>query len=81
MIHLTRINHVPITLNAELIEHIEVTPDTVITLINGGKFVVLESPEEVVDRAIAYRRAINTPSDLTTPAERQTPPQTIGMDD
>lgn len=81
MIHLTRINHVPITLNAELIEHVEVTPDTVITLINGGKFVVLESPEEVVDRVVAYRRLVNAPSGQTEPAGRQAPGQPTGTND
>ncbi len=61
MIHLTRINHVPLVLNADLIEHVEVTPDTVISLTTGQKFVVLESPEEVVERVVAFRRSINEP--------------------
>jgi len=59
VIRLTRINHVPLVLNADLIEHVEVTPDTVISLTTGQKFVVLESPEEVIERVIEYRRAIN----------------------
>jgi len=58
MIRLTRINHVPLVLNSDLIEHVEVTPDTVISLTNGQKFVVLESPEEVVRRVIEFRRMI-----------------------
>ncbi|MCC6363224.1 MAG: flagellar FlbD family protein [Bryobacterales bacterium] len=58
MIRLTRLNHVPVLLNSDLIEHIEITPDTVISLTNGQKIVVLESAEEVVDRVIAFRRAI-----------------------
>ena len=56
MIHLTRINHVPLVLNSELIEHIETTPDTVISLTNGQKFVVREAAEEVVNRVIDFRR-------------------------
>ncbi|HFB97990.1 MAG TPA: endoflagellar protein [Bryobacterales bacterium] len=59
MIRLTRINRVPLVLNADLIEHVEVTPDTVISLTTGQKFVVLETPEEVIERVIEYRRAIN----------------------
>jgi len=59
VIRLTRINHVPLVLNAELIEHVEVTPDTVISLTTGQKFVVLESPDEVIERVIEYRKAIN----------------------
>jgi len=58
MVRLTRINRVPMVLNADLIEHIEMTPDTVISLTNGQKFVVIESAEEVVSRVIDYRRAI-----------------------
>ncbi len=58
MIRLTRINHVPMVVNSDLIEHIEFTADTVVSLTNGQKFVVLESPEEVVQRVIRFRRAI-----------------------
>jgi len=43
-------------LNAEMIETIESTPDTVITLINGRKMVVLESINEVVDKVIEYKK-------------------------
>lgn len=45
-------------LNAELIETIEETPDTVITLTNGKKFIVEESMDEVVRRVMDYRRAL-----------------------
>lgn len=58
MIQLTRLNHVPLVLNSDLIEHVDVTPDTVVTLTTGQKIVVLESAEEVVERTIRYRRAI-----------------------
>lgn len=58
MIRLTRLNHVPVFLNSDLIEHIEITPDTVISLTNGQKMVVLESAEQVVERVIAFRGAI-----------------------
>ena len=56
MIRLTRINHVPLVVNSDLIEHLEVSPDTTVTLINGQKFLVLESPEEVISRVIEFRR-------------------------
>lgn len=58
MIRLTRINHVPLVLNSDLIEHVEVTPDTVISLTNGQKFIVLESADEVIERVTAFRRSI-----------------------
>lgn len=63
MIRLTRINHVPLVLNSDLIEHVEVTPDTVISLTTGQKFVVLETPEEVIRRVIEFRRAIRDSPD------------------
>ena len=58
MIQLTRLNHVPLIVNADLIEHIEVTPDTVVALTTGQKFLVLESAEDVVEKVLQYRRAI-----------------------
>lgn len=58
MIRLTRINHVPLILNADLIEHVETTPDTVISLTNGQKFVVLESTEDLIRKVIEFRREI-----------------------
>lgn len=58
MIRLTRLNHVPLIVNADLIEHVEVTPDTVVALTNGQKFMVLESAEEVVEKVIQFRKAI-----------------------
>jgi flagellar protein FlbD len=58
MIHLTRLNHVPLIVNSDLIEHVEVTPDTVVALTTGQKFLVLESAEDVVEKVIQFRRAI-----------------------
>ena len=59
MIHLTRLNHVPLVINSDLIEHIEVTPDTVLVLTSGEKYLVLESADEVIDRVVKFRRAIS----------------------
>ena len=61
MIRLTRINHVPFVLNSDLIEHVEVTPDTMIALTSGQKFMVLESADEVIAKVIEFRRTIGTP--------------------
>ena len=67
MIQVTRINHLPLVLNADLIEHLESTPDTVISLTNGQKMVVLESVEEVVKRVVEFRRSIQIP--LSSPTD------------
>lgn len=58
MIQLTRLNHVPLIVNADLIEHVEVTPDTVVALTSGQKFLVLESADEVAQKVIQFRAAI-----------------------
>lgn len=58
MIHLTRINRVPLVLNSDLIEHVEATPDTVISLTTGQKLLVLESPNEIVERVVQFRRSV-----------------------
>jgi flagellar protein FlbD len=59
MIYVTRLNHVTIVLNSHLIEHIETTPDTVISLTTGEKLRVLESAEEIVSRVMEYERRIH----------------------
>lgn len=61
MIPLTRINGTQLFVNSDLIEHLEVTPDTLVSLTNGQKFVVLETAEEVVRRVIEFRRNVNQP--------------------
>ena len=58
MIYVTRLNHTPVVLNCDLIEHMETTPDTVISLTTGQKLMVLESAEEIIDRVIQFRRFI-----------------------
>ena len=58
MIEVTRLKGKKMTINAELIETVEETPDTVITPTNGKKFVVSESAEEVTSLVIDYKRKI-----------------------
>lgn len=59
MIEVTRLKGSKIMLNAEMIETIEETPDTVITLTSGKKFVVGESAKQVTERIIEYKRKIH----------------------
>ena len=58
MIQLTRLNNAPIVLNSDLIEHVDVTPDTVIVMTTGQVFRVRESAEEVVNHIVQFRRRI-----------------------
>ena len=71
MIQLTRINRVSLVLNSDLIEHIETTPDTVISMTNGQKFVVLETVEEIIRRVIEFRAAVHGCEYWRRPCERK----------
>jgi len=61
MIHLTRLNHSSVVLNCDLIEQIETTPDTVVSMTTGQKIMVLESTEEIIERVRIFQRSILTP--------------------
>lgn len=58
MIELTRYNDAAFTLNSDVIETVEETPDTVITLTNGKKIIVKESRQEVANLVKLYRYEI-----------------------
>ena len=58
MVRLTRLNHAPIVLNSDLIEHVDITPDTVIVMTSGQVFRVLETADEVITRIVQFRRRI-----------------------
>jgi flagellar protein FlbD len=58
MIRLTRLNHEPFFLNPDLIQEMETTPDTVLTLSSGTRIVVREVPERIIDEIVEYRRRI-----------------------
>ena len=58
MIRVTRLNGTEFSVNAELIEQIESTPDTVITLTTGNNIVVRETVDEVTRRVVSYRASI-----------------------
>ena len=60
VIRVTRLNGSSILVNAVLIETIEETPDTIITLITGKKFMVLEKAQDVVLLVETYMSAIGS---------------------
>ncbi len=55
MIKLTKLNGSELVVNADLIEFVETTPDTLISLTTGRKIMVLETMDEVVRKAVGYR--------------------------
>jgi flagellar protein FlbD len=58
MIEVTRLDGSKLIVNAELIEFVEATPDTVISLLSSEKIIVKEPPQQVVDMVIAYRQRL-----------------------
>ena len=58
MIRVTRLNGEHFALNPDLIERVEGHPDTVISLVDGTRYVVSESVDEVLDEIREYRASI-----------------------
>ena len=59
MISLRRLNNEPIMVNPDLIETLEATPDTVVTLTNGNKLLVRDSMDEVRQKIVEFKRQIH----------------------
>jgi len=57
MVKLTRLNNTILVVNGELIEFIEATPDTIVTLTTGRKVVVRETVDNVIEMVVAYKRS------------------------
>lgn len=58
MIKLTRLNNKIIYLNPDLMKCIEETPDTIISLVNGDKYLVMEKASEIIGKIIDFRVTI-----------------------
>ena len=69
MLQLTRLSGPVFALNPDLIERAEATPDTVVTLVNGSKYVIRESLEELIALVRDHRASVvvaaQSTSDLT----------------
>jgi flagellar protein FlbD len=58
MIQLTRLNNHPLMVNSDLIKFVEESPDTVLSLVTGEKIVVLETPAQLIEKIVEFRRRI-----------------------
>jgi len=63
MIPLRRLNNQVIMVNADLIESLESTPDTVVTLTSGNKLLVRDSMEEIQAKIVDFKRRIYGPKE------------------
>jgi len=61
MISLIRLNGQPLMVNCDLIESIEATPDTVVTLTSGNKLIVRDSMEQLQAKIVEFKRKIYGP--------------------
>ena len=59
MILVTRLDKQRMYLNPDHIICIEETPDTVITLFNGNRYIVIDRASAIIDRVIAFRAKIS----------------------
>ncbi|MBE6011946.1 flagellar FlbD family protein [Anaeropeptidivorans aminofermentans] len=59
MISITKLNESELIINCDLIEFIEATPDTTITMTTGRKVIAKESIDEIIDRIIDFKRKIH----------------------
>ena len=67
MIALRRLNNQAIMVNADLIESLESTPDTVVTLTSGNKLIVRDTMEEIQNKIVEYQRRIHGPKEASPP--------------
>lgn len=58
MIAVTKLDGTELLLNVDMIETIEQTPDTMISLADGTKLFVRETPKQLVDRVVEFKRAV-----------------------
>ena len=63
MIALTRLNGHPLMLNSDLIEQIEETPDTVVTLTSGNRLIVRDSMHDIQQKIVEFKRRIYAPQE------------------
>ena len=60
MIKIIRLNGAEAVVNAELIETVESTPDTILTLTTGKKILVRDTVDAVVSKVVDYKRSVFT---------------------
>jgi flagellar protein FlbD len=56
MVRITRLNDTVLVVNSDMIEFLEATPDTIVTLTTGRKVVAKESVDELIDKVVEYKR-------------------------
>ena len=71
MIKVSRLDGSEFFVNALHVESVEATPDTVLTLFSGKKFLVREPPKAIVEAVVSYHRQIAATAPLLLPGSEQ----------
>lgn len=58
MIVVTRLNDTPFAINPDLIERIHENPDTTLVTVDGAKYIVTESMNDVIDKIASFRARV-----------------------
>jgi len=74
MIIVTRLGGPTFAVNPDLIERAEASPDTVVTLVDGTKYVIAEDLDELIERVRAYRASVIAAAALAEHVLRSEPP-------
>jgi len=69
MIKLEKLNGTMVVVNAELIESVEASPDTVINLATGNRFLVKDPVDDVIAKVVEYRRQVYSERKAVNPLE------------
>src|SRR5436190_6803321 len=76
VILVTRLNGPEFALNPDLVERADGTPDTVVTLVDGTKYVIAESVEEFIELVRAYRASVLAEAERFTESYPEPPRRT-----
>src|SRR3989338_90933 len=69
MIKLEKLNGSMVVVNAELIESVEASPDTVLNLATGNRFLVKNPVDEVIAKVIEYKKKVYSERKCVNPLE------------
>jgi flagellar protein FlbD len=65
MILVTRLDDSELIINSDMIEFIEQTPDTIVTLSDGKKILTKQTPDELIDMIVDFRQRVMQPMTKT----------------
>lgn len=77
MIVLTRLNRTRFAVNPDLIERVQATPDTTITMVDGATFVVTETMDDVIARITRFRAGVLATAAALVAAGTEAPPPPV----